>query len=225
MNRKAIHIAGTLVSLILTLIVFEVTEIDLHIQDLFYNFQNHHWLIDRHSALLRFVFYDGAKILLILGFLGALLFFLFYREHTFCRTHRRGFLIFFLSAALVPGTIGAIKAISNVPCPRQIERYDGNYPYKKFLGSFPKEFHAPKKCKCFPAGHASGGFALLSLFFLFRKPGNRRIALGIALTAGWSMGMYKTLIGDHFVSHTIITMLLAWLMIQCFAWIIPDKSG
>jgi len=95
MNRKAIHIAGTLAALILALIVFEVTEIDLHIQDLFYNFQNHHWLIDRHSALLRFVFYDGAKILLILGFLGALLFFLFYRKHTFRRTHRRGFLFFF----------------------------------------------------------------------------------------------------------------------------------
>jgi len=39
--------------------------------------------------------------------------------------------------------------------------------------------------RCFPAGHASGG--------------------------------YKMLIGDHFLSHTITTMLLAWLIINLLA--------
>jgi membrane-associated PAP2 superfamily phosphatase len=63
------------------------------------------------------------------------------------------------------------------------------------------------------AGHASGGFALLSLFFLFKTA---RKSIGVvlfALTIGWSMGLYKMAIGDHFLSHTIITMLIAWLII------------
>ncbi|KAB7890023.1 PAP2 family protein, partial [Poseidonibacter ostreae] len=38
-------------------------------------------------------------------------------------------------------------------------------------------------------------------------------ALSFALTVGWSMGTYKMLIGDHFLSHTIITMLIAWLLV------------
>jgi len=66
---------------------------------------------------------------------------------------------------------------------------------------------------CWPAGHASGGFALLSLFFLFKTKKNRYIALIGALTVGWSMGVYKMLIGDHFLSHTILTMILAWLIV------------
>ncbi len=75
----------------------------------------------------------------------------------------------------------------------------------------PKEI--VKKFKCYPAGHASGGFALMSLFFLFKEQKNRFIALGIAVAIGWSMGVYKMLIGDHYMSHTVITMMLSWVSV------------
>ena len=69
------------------------------------------------------------------------------------------------------------------------------------------------KVKCWPAGHASGGFALMALFFLFKTPKNQKRALIGALIIGWSIGTYKMLLGDHFISHTIITMILSWLII------------
>ena len=53
----------------------------------------------------------------------------------------------------------------------------------------------------------------MSLFFLFKKRKYQIRALIFALAIGWSMGIYKMLIGDHFLSHTIITMLIAWLII------------
>ena len=34
-----------------------------------------------------------------------------------------------------------------------------------------------------------------------------------ALITGWSMGYYKMLIGDHFLSHTVIVMIIAWLTV------------
>ncbi|HIP14233.1 MAG TPA: PAP2 family protein, partial [Sulfurimonas autotrophica] len=34
-----------------------------------------------------------------------------------------------------------------------------------------------------------------------------------AMIVGWSMGLYKMIIGDHFFSHTLITMILAWFII------------
>jgi len=73
------------------------------------------------------------------------------------------------------------------------------------------------KIKCWPAGHASGGFALLSLFFLFKSRKNKKIAIITALSVGWAMGLYKMVIGDHFLSHTIITMMLAWLIVLIIA--------
>ncbi|MFA5454365.1 MAG: phosphatase PAP2 family protein [Sulfurimonas sp.] len=57
------------------------------------------------------------------------------------------------------------------------------------------------------------GFALLSLFFLFKSQRNQKRAVIIALLIGFSIGIYKMLIGDHFFSHTIIAMLIAWLII------------
>jgi membrane-associated PAP2 superfamily phosphatase len=43
------------------------------------------------------------------------------------------------------------------------------------------------------------------------------IALVFALGVGWSMGLYKMIIGDHFLSHTVITMILAWLIVLIIA--------
>jgi membrane-associated PAP2 superfamily phosphatase len=78
---------------------------------------------------------------------------------------------------------------------------------------------------CWPAGHASGGFALLSLFFLFKSRRNKIFALIFGLSVGWMMGLYKMLIGDHFLSHTIITMILAWLIILVIAKIVNKKES
>jgi membrane-associated PAP2 superfamily phosphatase len=53
----------------------------------------------------------------------------------------------------------------------------------------------------------------MALFFLFKTQINQKRALILALLTGWSMGTYKMLLGDHFLSHTIITMMMAWLII------------
>ena len=64
----------------------------------------------------------------------------------------------------------------------------------------------------------------MSIFFLFKKRKNQVIALLFALLIAWSMGLYKMLIGDHFLSHTIISMILAWLIILIFAKIFQRKE-
>ncbi|MGB5920380.1 phosphatase PAP2 family protein, partial [Arcobacter sp.] len=71
---------------------------------------------------------------------------------------------------------------------------------------------------------ASAGFALMSIFFLFKKRKNQIIALSFALFIAWNMALYKMFIGDHFLSHTLISMLLAWLIILIFAKILQRKE-
>jgi membrane-associated PAP2 superfamily phosphatase len=41
--------------------------------------------------------------------------------------------------------------------------------------------------------------------------------LACGLAAGWIVGVYQILKGAHYVSHTIVTMLLAWLIVQLLA--------
>ena len=100
-----------------------------------------------------------------------------------------------------------------MPCPKNEIHYGGKYIKTKIWESYPKNLQPIQKKRCWPAGHASGGFALLSLFFLFKTRRSKFIALVASISIGWCMGIYKMLIGDYFLSHTIITMILAWITI------------
>ncbi|MDF3822776.1 phosphatase PAP2 family protein [Leptospira sp. 96542] len=67
---------------------------------------------------------------------------------------------------------------------------------------------------CFPAGHASAGFAWVALYAALRPhaPRAARLALAAALLAGCALGAAQQLRGAHYMSHTLWT---AWL---CWAW-------
>ena len=61
-------------------------------------------------------------------------------------------------------TVGLLKSWSSHSCPWDLVRYGGQaieYPLLSATSAFPGSGH------CFPGGHASGGFSLLVLFFLF----------------------------------------------------------
>lgn len=47
----------------------------------------------------------------------------------------------------------------------------------------------------------------MMLFFCFRSRRDRWAGLGAGLIAGWGMGFYQMLRGQHFLSHTLFTMI------------------
>ena len=201
----------------IVLAVFDLTSADLAVQDCLYNFTEHQWLIRKYDMIPRWVFYHGPKVLLIafgvacgLGLLSS-----FFRERH--RRLRRPCLLMLLSLTILPLTISAGKQVSNVYTPRQVVRYGGDKPYVRTLERYPAGWKAGKKAhkpgKGFPAGHASGGFALMMLYFACRRRSRRIAGLILGLTAGWVMGTYQTVIGQHYLSHTLVTMLVAWILI------------
>ena len=199
--------------LIAVIALFQLTELDIFVQNFFYNFETQNWIIDKNEPILKFFFYDGIKILFIIFDVSILFSLIFLRKNKLIQEYKKGLIIVFLSGVSVPLIIGSLKDITNTPCPCNIVHFNGVYPEKKVFDHYPKEFIQKSKAKCWPAGHASGGFALMALFFLFKTPKNQKRALIGALIIGWSIGTYKMLLGDHFLSHTLITMLIAWLII------------
>jgi len=206
------HIFIIVLFIFLTILFFSYTNVDEYIQNMFYDFRTHKWIIDRNLQPWKFIFYDGMKkLLIIVGilFLTAL----FTKKF---KQYRKGILVVVLSGILVPVVIGGLKKVTNMPCPKNRIEYGGIYPKTKVWEHYPKNFEA-KRIKCWPAGHASGGFALMSLFFLFRRKKQRYLGLAFGIILGWIMGIYKMLIGDHFLSHTVLTMEIAWLIITMIA--------
>lgn len=213
--------------LVTTVLFFGLSGVDIWVQRHFYNPLTHQWIIDANNEVLKFIFYDGIKRLLIVIALLFLLGLMLGWKKQWMRSYRRGLIIVVLSSIFVPLGVGSLKAVTNIPCPKNLDIFDGTYPHTCVWEKYNRKDCYVEKQKCWPAGHASGGFALLSLIFLFHSRKNKIVAASVAMVIGWSMGSYKMLIGDHFLSHTTITMILAWLLILLIVrgvdWVIKKK--
>ncbi|MBF0260943.1 MAG: phosphatase PAP2 family protein [Magnetococcales bacterium] len=198
---------------LLLILLLETTGVDLIFQDLFFQFDTHQWWIDKDDPFWRAIFYTGAKrAIAIVGILTLLALLYSWRFHTHIHW-RRKLALLLVTLIVVPGTISGLKNISNVHCPWSLARYGGDLPHVPFLATNPDDFPAKRPGKCFPAGHPSGGFAFMVLFFLL-PAGWRWVGLATGVTLGWIMGLYQMMKGAHYLSHVIVSMLLAWLLIE-----------
>ena len=210
-TNKSLWITASL--LIGAVLFFGLSGADIWVQSHFYNPLTYQWMVDSNDKVLKFIFYDGIKRLLIGVAVLFLIGLIIGWQKSWMKPYRRGFIIVILSSIFVPLIVGSLKAITNMPCPKQIENFGGVYPHTCVWEKYNRQACHLEKQKCWPAGHASGGFALLALVFLFRSRKAKIAAVTSAMLIGWSMGIYKMAIGDHFLSHTVITMILAWLII------------
>ncbi len=114
---------------------------------------------------------------------------------------------------MIPMIVGGLKAVTHVACPSYLELFGGDLPYLPMWQSMQLGLNA----KCFPAAHASSGFALYAFAFLPSLYRYRIRIVGAVTSLAWVMGAYKMLIGDHFLSHTIVSMCLAWAICALMA--------
>jgi membrane-associated PAP2 superfamily phosphatase len=67
---------------------------------------------------------------------------------------------------------------------------------------------------CFPAGHAATGFAFVGGYFALRShlPRLARRWLVGAIAVGLVLGLVQQLRGAHFMSHTLWTAWICWMV-------------
>ncbi|HSI07790.1 MAG TPA: phosphatase PAP2 family protein [Rariglobus sp.] len=205
-----------LIALAAVLAVFEATRLDLWVQDHFYDFQAHAWLVDDEGFWGRVFFYKGPKILIIIFAIGLLVLALgrtrWRKRLSRPPVRRRDLFVVVAVLATAPALIALGKATTNVFFPSQIRRYGGFAPYVRTFEAYPQNDRPAKPGRGFPAGHASGGFALLSLAGLARTRRGRWLGLLMGLSVGTLMGGYQMLKGAHYLSHTLVTALVCWLV-------------
>jgi len=127
------------------------------------------------------------------------------------------------SIALSTTLISRLKAWTRVDCPWDLARYGGDRP---LLGLFEAR-NAAEASGCFPAGHASAGYAWLALYFFARRtrPAWRWPGLALGLAAGLLFGLCQQLRGAHFLSHDLWALALCWSVPLClFRWM-PQAAG
>ena len=106
--------------------------------------------------------------------------------------------------------VSLVKQASATSCPWDLKAFGGMAQYVSHW-SWGLRDGGPGGC--FPAGHASAGFAFVSGWFALRRRLPRLAGrwLACALVAGLVLGLGQQLRGAHYMSHTLWTAWLCWM--------------
>lgn len=133
-------------------------------------------------------------------------------------------LILLLSIVFVPLVVAGAKYFTNVYCPYQLNIYNGLYPFVRIIDNYPESFVQPKPGRCFPAGHATTGFAFMALYFVFDSRRGKILGLLAGILLGLAAGFYQMLRGQHFLSHTLFSMIASFAVIITIDWFVSKNT-
>jgi membrane-associated PAP2 superfamily phosphatase len=113
------------------------------------------------------------------------------------------------SALLALAVISIFKNLSATSCPWDLAEFGG---VARHVSHWALGVLDGGGGHCFPAGHASAGFAFVGGYFALRRRHAQaaRLWLGFWLLTGLVLGGAQQVRGAHFMSHTLWTGWLCW---------------
>ena len=206
------------------LTALETTDLDRIVSNWFYDAATAAFPL-RHAFLFDTVLHHWTKYVVILATCLIIAAFLLSFITGALQQQRRVLLFLGMALALAPLTVSALKLGSDRPCPWDIADYGGSAPYTRLFDSQSTP-HAPGHC--FPAGHASTGFALMAFFFAAhrsRRDWRTRGLLVAGMAAGLMLGFGRIAQGAHFLSHVLWSGLVCWLvMVGLYALLLAQPA-
>ncbi len=208
MRFYVLHAALPALLALVVLGAFETTTLDVRIENIFYDSAAKTFPYRIHY-LFETVIHDFGRLSIIAlaaALVGSVL--ASYRWPAL-RVWRRGFLYAALCLAAAPVLVAQIKHNSVIHCPRDLVLYGDDQPYIRLFDPVPD---GVEPGHCWPGGHSSGGFAIMSLYFVFRRRRPRLAAAWLAggFLYGFGLGFGRVVQGAHFVSHNLWAAAICW---------------
>ncbi len=119
------------------------------------------------------------------------------------------------TALLATAAVSLLKHASATSCPWELAEFGGIAQHlSHWRGWFMADGGGGG---CFPGGHAGAGFAFVGGWFALRQhfPVAAKWCLAGAIAAGFTLGIAQQLRGAHFMSHTLWTGWICWMV----AWL------
>ncbi|XOF33337.1 MAG: phosphatase PAP2 family protein [Candidatus Electrothrix sp. YB6] len=208
--------------LLIFALIFEYSGIDIWWVSHFYDPGNNIWPYREHW-LFDHIIHSGGQLLDWSFAAIWLLFFLLINIRKDLRIYRKIALYFFVATAAGPLLVGIGKKFTHIYSPWDLQLFNGPEPYIRMLDAVPA--NAPKG-HAFPAGHASGGYCFLSIYFVLLRyrSAYRGYGLIFGLVLGLIFGLGQQIRGAHFPSHDMITVLICWYAsLACYLLFYPEE--
>lgn len=110
-----------------------------------------------------------------------------------------------------------LKHHTTLPRPFDLETLGGYTPYPLSWWTWDRA----KAGGALPSGHAGAGYSMLTLYFAgwaAQRPGWRWWGLAVGIAAGVGFSIVRVLQGAHFLSQTLWSAALMWLLAALFFW-------
>ena len=215
---------GLLISAMLFLLLGTYTDIDLRIEDYYYNPQLHDF--PWRNSWFAFTFaHVWVKQLLVnagLIMMGVVIVDLLYPLGFISAFVRHRLRLVVLASMLVPFAIRTTKKYSVLHCPWDVDRYGGFAPFIRLLDHVPENM---RPGHCFPTGHASTALwlAAFAVFWLPHAPKKALAMFCAGLGMGFCLGWTQQMRGAHFITHTLWAMWVASLVTLILVWMFSGK--
>ena len=183
---------------------------DFWLADWFYALQGHAWTLKSHP-LTESLVHVGGRTASIVAWLLVFAAYLWSCFDVRLASWRRPLAYLALTTLLATAVVAGAKSVSGMDCPWDLQRYGGDRAFVSLFAHRPATMPA---AACFPAGHASGGYAWVTLYFFFlaTRPRLRWVGLSLAVAVGATFGFAQQLRGAHFLSHDLWTLVICWLV-------------
>jgi membrane-associated PAP2 superfamily phosphatase len=210
---------------IFLLTVFELTNIDLWLNDFFYNPELKEFSLRSHPFMTQVMHHGMKSAMYVLG-VASIIFAIWELKVGETLLTARHVWAGSLGVILIPAIVALLKHLTNKHCPWSLDVYGGTVPYAGLFETHLSQFGIGQ---CFPAGHAAGGFMwsawAIALWFIYPK--FAKIIFYVAITLGLIMGISRMIQGAHFFSHVLWTAWFSWaisLVLALIFKLIPDNE-
>lgn len=193
---------------LLALAVWEWSRLDLTITRSFGSEAGFYW---RDNWLTAKFLYDGSRWIGWL-FFGALLASVWRPQFMFPSLSTRDRVWWIATTLVCVALIPVLKRASSTSCPWSLVEFGGE------MGRYVPHWVLGQRDGgpggCFPSGHASTAFAFLPGWFALRRqlPRAAHRLLWGCLLIGAALGMVQTMRGAHFISHSMWTAWICWVV-------------
>jgi len=190
-------------------VLADLTGLDLAVARRLYDVEAHAWRWGE-SWWANALVHDGGRWLVAAVFLGSL----GVLAAALVRRRRQQALVagyVALGILFTTGLVALGKHWSHIACPGAWAGFGGHLPVTGLLDT--RRVALPGG-GCFPGGHSSGAFALLTLYFpLYRRSARRaRMVLAGVLTLGMVFALGQWVRGAHVPSHDLASLAVAWIV-------------
>ncbi len=201
------HLLIPLIVAGLILFSLENTGIELWLADQWFGWEGGSWTLRHNWFAYDVIHHFGKQMIITFGLVLLCAFIISLRVHRF-RMWRRPLGYFLTCMVLLPYLIASLKKFNTVVCPWDLARYGGELMYRH---TFEHDLTLHSPGRCFPSGHASGGFALIALYFACLPYTSRPWVLllpGVIFGSVFALGQEAR--GAHFLSHDLWSLTICW---------------